>query len=128
MVTSSISLSHDILENSSAWEEMYQSLQSLVRRLVFSFAVPAWHGQEEDIVKDIVQEAARRLIEYARKAEQGEVVPIRCPEHFISVIAWNCYKDERRHDRRLLRMTSGIESSGGSINAEEFVHCPSEIA
>ena len=84
MVTSSISLSHDILENSSAWEEMYQSLQSLVRRLVFSFAVPAWHGQEEDIVEDIVQEAARKLIEYVRKAERCAPGRARRPAKVLS--------------------------------------------
>jgi len=99
------------------WEEIYPSLRIRIRRLVYSLRIPSWHGQEEDIVEDILQETARRVIEHARKAERGEAKPIYAFEHMVVVIACNYCRDLRRRDRRLSR----IEADSYLCEAHEFM-------
>jgi DNA-directed RNA polymerase specialized sigma24 family protein len=95
---------------SDGWREFYLALWPFARYLVYSFAVPSWHGQENDIIEDIVQETARRFIERSRKAERGEAAPIRSPEVMVMVIASNYYKDMKRRDRRLMRMLTSADA------------------
>jgi DNA-directed RNA polymerase specialized sigma24 family protein len=83
---------------------LYLPLYSFVRSLVYSFHVPCWKGQEEDIVEDIVQETFRRAIERNQKAGRGEADPIFSLKHMVMIIARNYTKDLRRHDSRLLRI------------------------
>ncbi len=87
----------------AAWTKLYPVLRLLVRRLVYSFHVQAWRGQEDDIVEDILQETARRLIERQKKAEYGEAAPIQMLERMALVTAYNYCKDMRRKDYRLFR-------------------------
>jgi DNA-directed RNA polymerase specialized sigma24 family protein len=92
------------LSNESMCRDLYLSLYSFVRSLVYSFHVPSWKGQEEDIVEDIVQETFRRVIERHWKAGRGEADPIFSLKHMMLIIASNYTKDLRRHDGRLSRM------------------------
>jgi RNA polymerase sigma factor (sigma-70 family) len=89
------------LRSEKTWVDLINWLHSYVRYLVYSAHVPRWHGQEEDIVEDIVQETARRIIAYAQRAEHGEVLPIYSPKHMIAMIARNYCIDMQRRDRRL---------------------------
>jgi DNA-directed RNA polymerase specialized sigma24 family protein len=93
------------LNSEVTWDNLYASVRSLARYLVYSFTVPSWRGQEEDILEDIVQETARRLIERVRKAERGEAEPVYSLKQMMIVIAQNYCKDLRRSDRRLLHMS-----------------------
>src|SRR5881296_598012 len=86
------------INSEDTWSNLYASLRSLARYLVYSFGVSAWQGQEDDIIEDIVQETARRVIERVRKAERGEADPIHSLKHMMIVIAQNYYKDLRRSD------------------------------
>jgi DNA-directed RNA polymerase specialized sigma24 family protein len=106
MCTNTTNLNSDAndLSNEATWGHLYPVLRSRVRYLVYSFALPSWRGQEEDIVEDIVQETARRLIERARKVERGEASPIQSVEHIMMTIAQNYCTDLRRHDRRVSRI------------------------
>ncbi len=108
--SSSYSVS-DNLSDEATWSHLYPALRSRVRYLVYSFALPSWRGQEEDIIEDIVQETARRLIERARKAERGEAPPIQSVEHIMMTIAQNYCTDLRRHDRRVSRMLPSDHSA-----------------
>lgn len=89
----------------TAWTKLYPALRLLVRRLVYSFHVQSWRGQEDDIVEDILQETARRLIEHQKKAEYGEAAPIQMLERMAIVTAYNYCKDMRRKDCRLFRLS-----------------------
>lgn len=94
----------------TAWTKLYPALHLLVRRLVYSFHVQAWRGQEDDIVEDILQETARRLIERQQKVEYGEAAPIQMLERMAIVTAYNYCKDMRRRDRRLVPLPEGAYS------------------
>ncbi len=94
----------------TAWTKLYPTLRLLVRRLVYSFHIQSWRGQEDDIVEDILQETARRLIEYQKKAEYGEAAPIQMLERMAVVTAYNYCKDMRRRDWRLGRLPEGAHS------------------
>lgn len=92
------------LNSETAWEKLIIPLRSLARSLVYSYHVPCWYGQEEDMIEDIVQETARRIVERVRKAEQGEAESIRSPRGMITITAQNYCNDLRRRDHRLLHM------------------------
>lgn len=94
----------------ATWRELCPRLWLLTRRLVYSFRVPSWHGQEDDVVEDIVQETARRIIERAQKAEDGEAPPIQMFERIAIATACNYCKDIRRRDCRLIRLTEDTYS------------------
>ena len=106
MFTNSVTSYSDGIDlNSEAnWSNLYASLRALARHLVYSFSVSSWRGQEEDIIEDIVQETARRVIERARKAERGEADPIHSLKQMMTVIAQNYCTDLWRTDRRLFHM------------------------
>lgn len=92
------------LTSESTWVDLIASLRSTARFLAYSYSyqVPSWQGQEEDLAQDIVQETARRMIERARKAERGEAEPVRSRK-MITTTAQNYCKDLRRRDLRLFR-------------------------
>ncbi len=92
------------INSDMTWNELYPSLRSLARYLVNTLPLGSWRGQEADIVEDIVQETMRRVIERSRKAERGEATPIQSLKQMITVIAYNYYRDMRRHDHRLTRI------------------------
>ncbi len=106
MPTDSTSLLTETLDLSSeiTWRNLTLSLGSFARSLVYSFHVPSWRGQEEDIIEDIVQETARRIIERIQKAERGEADPVQSLPKMITIIAQNYCRDLRRHDIRLVHI------------------------
>ena len=111
---------NDHLTSETTWRNLYPALRSLARYLIYSFALPAWKGQEEDLIEDVVQETMRRLIERARKAERGEAPPIQSLEHMMVVIARNYCKDLRRHDYKVSRDFSTETRHGMADHPFEF--------
>jgi len=85
------------------WNRLYPLLRSIARQCVYTFPLPSWRGQEEDIIQDVIQETARRTFEYTQKAARGEVSPIHSLKALMQVIAQNYCNDLRRHDRWLVR-------------------------
>jgi hypothetical protein len=88
-----------------AWSKLHPTLLSFTRHLVYSWRIPVWHGQEDDIVDDIIQETARRIIERIRKASRGEAAPIQVFEPMVIVTARNYCRDLLRRDMRLMHFT-----------------------
>lgn len=86
------------------WRSLYPSLRSLARYLVCTSPLPYWRGQEDDMVEDIVQETIRRVIERAQKAMRGEASPILSFKQMATTVAYNYYRDLKRHDYRLSRL------------------------
>ncbi|HEX6483389.1 MAG TPA: hypothetical protein VF043_31470 [Ktedonobacteraceae bacterium] len=103
------------VSNEGIWRDLYLPLYSFVRSLVYSFHVPSWKGQEEDMVEDIIQETFRRVIERNQKAGRGEADPIFSLKHMVMIIASNYTRDLRRHDSRLSRI--GPEEATWHIHA-----------
>ncbi len=96
-------------DNEPTWDALYPLLRSFVSYLVRTFPVASWRGQEADIVEDIVQDSLRKILERVHKAECGEAEPIRSLKQLSTTVAYNCYRDLRRRDRKLLRMDSSAE-------------------
>ena len=100
MVDDTLVASHDGTDD--WWREMYPSLRLLARRQIYTLHVPIWYGQESDMVEDVVQETARRIIERTRKADRGEVPIMQMYEQMVRATICNYCKDMRRHDKRLV--------------------------
>jgi DNA-directed RNA polymerase specialized sigma24 family protein len=124
MVTDSTASYVDIFDLNSeiTWKNLYLSLGSFARSLVYSFGVPSWKGQEEDIIEDIVQETMRRLLEQSQKAERGEANPIQSLKLMGTVIAQNYCKDLRRRDRRLSRMQPDDYLLNVEVRKGDYMH------
>src|SRR6266536_3782887 len=110
-----------------AWNSYYPILKSFVWRLVLSYSVARWKGQEDDIVDDIMQETAYRIIERNRKAQRGDATPIYVLEHMATTIAINHCKDIRRRDRRLIHIfadcpvgADAVEPDYENVNISEI--------
>ena len=88
----------------TVWNTLYPSLHSLASYLVHTSPLPYWHGQEDDMAEDIVQETVRRVIEWAQQSERGEAPPIQSLKQMATTVAYNYYRDLKRHDYRLSRL------------------------
>jgi len=86
------------------WRNLYPALHSLACYLVRTSPLPYWRGQEDDMADDIAQETVRRVIERAQKAERGETPPIQSLKQMANTVAYNYYRDLKRHDYRLSRL------------------------
>ena len=104
------------------WNRLYPLLRSIARQCVYTFPLPSWHGQEEDIIQDVVQETARRTFEYTQKAARGEVSPIHSLKALMQVIAQNYCNDLRRHDRWLVRFPQDGSLSDVQTSPNEREH------
>lgn len=82
------------------WTELYQSLRPFVKQL----------GAEE-CAEDVLQETMFRMVEYARKAERGEVKPIRSLQGLAFTAARNYQYDLWRKKRRIADWTRSKYSS-----------------
>lgn len=88
------------------WERCYQQLYKQVRRLVNQMKLPRWQGEEEDVIWDVVQDSVRKILEYTRRAEQGEEKPVQELDSLLYVTALNCLRDRRRREKRLYPETA----------------------
>jgi DNA-directed RNA polymerase specialized sigma24 family protein len=115
------------LGSDAFWINLYSFLRPLVKHLVYSSGISSWHGQEEDLAEDVVQETIVRVLKVIRRAENGECTQIASPKALSIVIARHYYEDLRRRDKRLLRSTTNehlLEANGVQQNHVD----PSELA
>jgi DNA-directed RNA polymerase specialized sigma24 family protein len=99
-------------QGNTNWQDIYMMLRPLAKRIVYSYRVPAWRGQENDVAEDIIQETTRKLFEYELKIDRREAPPIQALLPMVRVIAYNYGKDVRRRDQRVTRIETedeGIE-------------------
>ncbi len=120
-MTAPLTASFD-LTSEITWRNLTLALGPYARTLVYSFHVPSWRGQEEDVIEDIVQETARRVIERAQKAERGEAEPIRSLHQMVAVVAQNYCKDLRRRERRLVHMRQDDDVRDIWIHKDDHPH------
>jgi DNA-directed RNA polymerase specialized sigma24 family protein len=98
------------------WRNLYPALHSLACYLVRTSPLPYWRGQEDDLADDIAQETVRRVIERAQKAERGEAAPIQSLKQMANTVAYNYYRDLKRHDYRL----SHLDAAEGNTHGTRF--------
>ena len=89
--------------NDRVWSELYGTLKPYILSWVYSSGVSSWHGQEQDIADDILQEAIIRTLKYMRLSESGQGVPIHSMTCFGRTVAHNHFRDLRRREMRLIR-------------------------
>src|SRR5690242_17103656 len=110
------------LDSSRTWKRLYELLEPLAQCFVYSSHISSWKGQEKDIIEDIVQETARRVIERSRKAARGEAPPIQTLSSMLFIIARNYCVDLCRHDRRLIHIhfqDTGLQARTQQADAAE---------
>jgi RNA polymerase sigma factor (sigma-70 family) len=101
------------------WSALYPSLHSLACYLVRTSPLPCWRGQEDDIADDIAQETVRRVIERDQKAKRGEAPPIQSFKQTANTVAYNYYRDLKRHDYRVSRLDT-TNTTDASAYASHF--------
>lgn len=92
------------LFNDATWQQVYASLEPHVRRWVYASGIPAWRGQERDIIDDIVQTGVLRTFEYGVRAQEANGSPLRSPQAMAYTITRNYYNDLRRREGRIDRI------------------------
>jgi DNA-directed RNA polymerase specialized sigma24 family protein len=94
------------------WQDIYMMLRPLAKHIVYTYRIPAWRGQENDVAEDIVQETTRKLFEYEQRVARREASPIQALLPMVRVMAYNYGKDVRRRDQRVTHIETedeGIE-------------------
>ena len=92
------------LPSDEQWNDLYRRLFVRTLQLIRSLHVPAWHGQEEDLARDIVQTTLERAIIRLRQAAAGEATPIASLPGFCWTTAHNHCLDLKRREQRLIRL------------------------
>ncbi len=94
------------LKNNTTWDALYPFLGTRVRFWVHSSQIPLWHGQEEEIIADIVQEAIASTFMYTLKyssgTKEGGVIPCNSLRHISTAIAYKQYQDWRYQESRFV--------------------------
>lgn len=121
------SLSQATTCNDQQWSELYIWLLPLALGWVWNADVPLWQGQQQDIAEEIAQEAVLRTFHYHQRAEKGEVRPIATLKPFSRTIAHNYFRDLRRKDRRVTRLSSPSLQGTTTTKSGSLVD-PSQIA
>ncbi len=110
--------------NDGVWCELYSSLRPYILGWVYSSGVSSWHGQENDIADDILQEAVIRTLKYTKLVESGRSLPINSMTCFGRTVAHNHFRDLRRRELRLVR--PNIQEASFVVQDEE--EDPADIA
>lgn len=94
------------LKNNTTWDELYRFLGPRVKLWVHSSHPSLWHGQEEEIIADIVQEAIASTfmytLEYSSAMKEGSVLPCNSLRHISTAIAYKQYQDWRYQESRFV--------------------------
>lgn len=86
------------LGHEQTWLALYELLRPSVTLFVYLYAVPSWHGQENDLIEDVLQETVIRIYLQMPTAANGKIQNM---EAFCRTIARNYCRDLRRKERRL---------------------------
>src|SRR6266516_4791538 len=91
--------SHNLQPNSSIDEEILNNLYSFLRpsvsRLVYFSNIPAFQGQEYDLIQDIIQEAIVKFTFYSQETY------VFFPKQMVLVIAKRLFLDTVRKESRI---------------------------
>ncbi len=112
---------------SNSWEKQADVLRKLVKGWVYSASIPAWRGEEEEVINDLAQEAICRLLERMRKAERQEAKPVNSPNFLSLVIVRHLFIDRVRKEKRLTPLSQLTYASGDEVFAIELADSSEEV-
>jgi DNA-directed RNA polymerase specialized sigma24 family protein len=92
-------------DDDSSWTELRSWLAFQVRGRVYDSHIPDWLGQEDEITDDIVSECLKHLIERLEQASAGSAAPIINIYPFARQIAFHCFVDQWRKDKKNVRFS-----------------------
>jgi DNA-directed RNA polymerase specialized sigma24 family protein len=121
LVIADTAITTQTMPSETTWIALYNGLRAFVTSRVRDFPVPSWLGQEADVIDDIVQESMRKIFERLLKAEQGTATPVQSLMQISMTIAYNTYRDFRRHDRRFYHVAEA-NATYGPLNADTKEH------
>jgi hypothetical protein len=113
------------LKSNATWDLLYHFIRSLVTNWVHSSHIPLWHGQEEEVTADIVQETMMKTFKYVSKfslwIQEGEMVSRNALESIGKAIALTQYQHFSRQDSRFVHIRSRkCSCQGYTIIHERF--------
>jgi len=85
------------------WSEWQNWLKPYVMTWIYTDGLSIWHGQEDDIADDVLQETSIRILRYINPITNNH--SIASLENFSLTVARNCVRDLVRRQRRLVRLT-----------------------
>src|SRR6266566_245960 len=113
------------LKDNTTWETLYHFLETRVRLWVRSSHITHWHGLEEEIIEDIVQEAIMCTFIYASNysssTEEGGIIPCNSLRHISMAIAYKQYQDWRYQESKFVYTRPHEESIHGYVVIYEQV-------
>lgn len=92
-------------DDDDSWSMLALWLTPQVRSWVYHAALSCWKGDEEAITEDIVATAILRIYEYQKKVSLQQAKPIDSLPAFSRKTAHNCFIDQKRKDRRKMRLS-----------------------
>ncbi len=90
------------------WSLIETTLHHYVTHCIYTYSVPCWQNQIQELTEDVVQEVFLRALTYADKAERGEVPSIGSFEALCKTIAKRLLLDQRRKDKHLVNSIESI--------------------
>ena len=115
------------LNDECIWTNLYRVLLPKAKNWIYNSGVYIWQGQEYDVAWDIVLTAIERTFEYIHQAWANGIV-VHSPEHLSVVIAKNYYRDLRRREQRLQRLSQDEFTPGEQISQSRLVDPAEEAA
>src|SRR6516162_9110660 len=88
-----------LLDNERFWNNLYEILHNPVTAFVHRSKLPSWVGQEDDIVKDIIQETVVRMCKKFLTAPD-EIFSIQSMEAYSYTVAYRYFLDLQRKEKR----------------------------
>lgn len=88
--------------------ELYTSLNSPVKKRIYSVDLQSWQGQEHDLAEDVIQDTVIRTFLQMQKVQRGEAPPVISLFHFSNKVATNRLYDLARKESRLIHPSSDI--------------------
>ncbi len=92
------------------WHELHNWLRPFVLSWIHQYSLPIWHGQEQEIAEDILQETSMRILKYVHQSAFNDRRPIESLDNFCITVARNCVRDLRRRQYKLTRLSSLSET------------------
>jgi DNA-directed RNA polymerase specialized sigma24 family protein len=109
------------------WDEWNRWLKPHILAWLYSYNLPRWFGQEQDIANDVLQVTFERILKYAKRSVLTGSRTIESLESFGMTVARNYIRDMWRKEYRLIPFTTLSESPENTIPGLSLPD-PSELA
>lgn len=104
----------------SIWRSIYETLAPSVRGLVYSSSIPSWHGQENEIADDIVQETLSRVVGCLVVQRKGDSSDESMIGWLSMSIADELLREQRLLEKRITHLNT-LEEQKEEVDGSEEV-------